>query len=87
MTQTRYTVEVDGRTYEGRCSHTPGGLDILHIRGPLEWKRPMHHAFNLTEWRWVTHPLTPAIGTGTRRGPEFIGAGWEMAGMWMDSLG
>lgn len=85
MSAKRYSVTVDGRTYEGKVSSTPKhGLDIMHVRGPMEWKRPLHHALNLTEWKWVSTPLTPALGTGTRRGPEFIGAGWEMANQWMN---
>lgn len=83
-----YTLVVDGRTYVGKVSTTPRQkLDILHVRGPMEWKRPMHHAFNLTNWCWVSVPLTPALGTGTRRGPEFIGAGREMAEQWLEAQG
>lgn len=78
MTAKRYSVVIDGRTYEGRYSQTPKKkIDVLHVRGPLEWKRPMHHLFDLTERAWSSAPSSPR-GSG----PEFIAAGWQMVRMW-----
>lgn len=73
-----FTVVINSHTYEGRTSLTAGGNKVLHVTGPIEWKRPrkMRGLYNLDFDRWSTRP--GRANGGGRYQKEFLQAGRQM---------
>lgn len=82
----KFLTTVNGHTYEGHVSVTPKAhARVLHVRGPLEWKRPrvMRGLYDLDDMEWHSGP--DRANGGGRYQKEFFRAGRQLIEMVEDS--